>query len=323
MKKFAIIFCITALCLCGCSAPAKKEPEPAASAATAEELPAVTAAAVEELIVPEPEPVSIVLRPEAPGLLEVRSDTAVIDYSNSADGYVMACFTADTDKRLKVLVQGPQTRYSYNISPGEWSVFPLSEGNGGYKVSVYENLYESRYAMVLSAEFQLELSDEFAPFIRPNQFVAYDKAENTVQKGAELCLGVEEPLKKVEIVYDYVIANFSYDYDKAANVKSGYLPMLDMVLEEKKGICFDYAALMTAMLRSQGIPCKLVVGYAGSTYHAWINVWTEENGWIDGIIFFDGHMWKRMDPTFASTGEQSEEIMDFIENGSYTEKYLY
>ena len=49
----------------------------------------------------------------------------------------------------------------------------------------------------------------------------------------------------------------------------------------------------------------------------------KENGWIDGIIFFDGHMWKRMDPTFASTGEQSEEIMDFIENGSYTEKYLY
>ena len=28
-------------------------------------------------------------------------------------------------------------------------------------------------------------------------------------------------------------------------------------MEIKKGICFDYAALMTGMLRSQGIPCKL------------------------------------------------------------------
>ena len=33
---------------------------------------------------------------------------------------------------------------------------------------------------------------------------------------------------------------------------------------------------MTGMLRSQGIPSKLVVGYAGTAYHAWISVWTEE-----------------------------------------------
>ena len=106
-------------------------------------------------------------------------------------------------------------------------------------------------------------------------------------------------------------------------VKSGYLPVLDEVLAEEKGICFDYAALMTAMLRSQKIPCKLVVGYAGATYHAWISVWTEENGWIDGTIFFDGKVWERMDPTFASSSGRSAEIMDFIENGTYTVKYLY
>ena len=95
------------------------------------------------------------------------------------------------------------------------------------------------------------------------------------------------------------------------------------VLQAKKGICFDYAALMTAMLRSQGIPSKLVVGYAGTTYHAWISVWTEENGWVDGAIFFDGHIWKRMDPTFASSGNRSDEIMDYIEHGDYIAKYLY
>ena len=106
-------------------------------------------------------------------------------------------------------------------------------------------------------------------------------------------------------------------------MKSGYLPVLDDVLAEEKGICFDYAALMAAMLRSQEVPCKLVVGYAGETYHAWISVWTEENGWVDGAIFFDGHMWKRMDPTFASAQNRSEEIMDFIEHGTYTVMYLY
>ena len=93
---------------------------------------------------------------------------------------------------------------------------------------------------------------------------------------------------------------------------------------EKKGICFDYAALMTGMLRSLGIPCKMIFGYAGKAYHAWISVWSEDTGWVDGVIFFDGTTWQRLDPTFASSANQSEEIMKYIGNGSnYKEKYFY
>ena len=107
-------------------------------------------------------------------------------------------------------------------------------------------------------------------------------------------------------------------------MKSGYLPVLDTVLAKKTGICFDYAALMTGMLRSQGVPCKLVVGYAGTAYHAWISVWTKENGWVDGAIYFDGSTWQRMDPTFASSGKQSASIMAYIGDGShYSAKYFY
>ena len=96
-------------------------------------------------------------------------------------------------------------------------------------------------------------------------------------------------------------------------------------LRKKKGICFDYAALMTAMLRSQDIPTKLVVGYTGSLYHAWINVFLEGQGWVDNVIYFDGHDdWKLMDPTFASSGKQSKEIMQYIGNGgNYKAKYSY
>jgi len=42
------------------------------------------------------------------------------------------------------------------------------------------------------------------------------------------------------------------------------------------------------------------------------------------VIYFDGAAWKRMDPTFASSGNQSDEIMDYIGDGTdYKEKYLY
>ena len=124
--------------------------------------------------------------------------------------------------------------------------------------------------------------------------------------------------------YNYVVKNISYDSKKASSVTSGYLPVLDNVLKEKKGICFDYASLMTGMLRSQGVPCKMIFGYAGSAYHAWISVWTESSGWVDGAIFFNGTSWQRMDPTFASSGNQSSSIMSYIGNGkNYTAKYLY
>ena len=108
---------------------------------------------------------------------------------------------------------------------------------------------------MLSESFQVKLSDEFAPFIRPNQYVDYGVAKQTVQKAAELAGGVNDPLQKVEKIYDYVVANLTYDKAKASSVQSGYLPVLDSVLASKKGICFDYAALMTGMLRSQGVPC--------------------------------------------------------------------
>ena len=259
-----------------------------------------------------------------PGILVKSGGGAVIDYSHAAQGYVMVAYEKDTQQRLKVQVKGPRTTYTYNLPAQEWTAFPLSDENGDYQIVVYENVSGSKYATVLSLHLQVTLEDEFAPFLRANQYVDYDSAPVTVAMAAELTAGLTDPLEKVAAIYDYVIASITYDKELAANVKSGYLPRLDAVLEKKSGICFDYAALMTGMLRSQGIPAKLVVGYAGQVYHAWISVWTDETGWVDGVIFFDGNGWQRMDPTFASSAGASREIMAYIGDGNnYRTKYVY
>ena len=271
-----------------------------------------------------PAAVSAVLTPVASGTAVKENASAVIDYSNTLEGYVMVRYTGSTDKRLKARVQGPSTTYTYDLTAGEWEVFPLSDGNGGYQVTVFKNISGTKYTTELSASMKVELKDEFGPYLYPNQYVDYGAAPNAVAKAAELTAGKTGTLEKVAAIYDYVVRNLTYDREKAATVQSGYLPVLDTVLAAKKGICFDYASLMTGMLRSQGIPCKLVVGYAGGGYHAWINVWSEENGWINQVIFFDGTTWQRMDPTFASSGKQSASTMAYIGNSAnYTAKYLY
>lgn len=263
-------------------------------------------------------------KPEASGVLVKQNSRAVIDYSNTGDGYVMVQYTAETTKRLKVQIKGPSTTYTYNLNKGEWTAFPLSDGDGNYQIQVYQNTTGNRYSLVLSVGQNVTLHDEFAPFIRPNQYVNYSADSVAVAKAAELTKDLTDPLEKVAVVYDYVIRNLTYDRIKAATVKSGYLPDLDAVLNARRGICFDYASLMTGMLRSQGVPCKLVIGYAGTAYHAWINVWVEGIGWVDNAIYFNGTAWQRMDPTFASTGRKSEAIMKYIGDGrNYTAKYLY
>ncbi len=268
------------------------------------------------------------LAPKASGTLTQKSDRAVIDYSNTKDGYVMVNCSGG-GKKLKVLVYGPSygkngTKYTYNLNAGEWTTLPLSDGNGSYKIGVYENTTGNKYATLLTADFSVSLTDEFAPFLRPNQYVNYQNAVNSIAKAAQLTQGISDPLMKVEKIYQFVVNNVTYDQQKAATVQSGYLPVLDTTMATGKGICFDYAALMTGMLRSQGVPCKLVVGYAGQAYHAWVSVWTEATGWIDGAVYFDGSSWHRMDPTFISSGKNSAAIQKYVGNGSnYNAMYLY
>ena len=303
--------------------------EPTEAPTQAPTKPPVTtpAAATEPAPTDPPAPPAIIhkVTVEASGELTKQNDKAIIDYSNTKDGYVMVQYTQPVSKRLKVLVKGPTTTYQYNLPAEQWVAFPLSDGNGKYQISVCINASGTKYAVELSLTIDpVTMADEFAPFLHSNQYVDFDAAPNAAAKAAQLTAGISDPLKKVEKIYDFVVESLTYDKELAATVKTGYLPVLDEVLARRKGICFDYAALMTGMLRSQNVPTKLVVGYAGEVYHAWISVWSESDGWVDGVIWFDGSSWKRMDPTFASSGGSGADILSYIGNGTnYTAKYFY
>ena len=270
--------------------------------------------------------VATTLMPEASGTVTDGNSDVTIDMSNTSDGYFMVDYLTQTDKRLKLSVKGPSgTAYTYNITQiGAYETFPFSDGSGTYTIGVYQNVSGNSYSSVFSTTADVSLKDEFAPFLLPNQYVNYTKESKVVKKAAELVSGDSTDLERIQSIYTWVVENVTYDTEKAATVESGYLPDVDEILESKKGICFDYAALMASMLRSQDIPCKLVVGYAGTAYHAWIDAYTSETGWVNNVIYFDGNEWKLMDPTFASSGNESEEVMEYIGDGSnYTEKYLY
>lgn len=262
--------------------------------------------------------------PQASGSVVYGNSRATIDASNASQGYVMVKYSGSQGKIKVQVIKGAVT-YTYNLNSRDaYETFPFSEGNGTYSVKVYENVTGNQYAQVFSQDVAVSLADEFAPFLTPNQYVNFSENSAAVQAAVQVAAPAADAIGVVTNVYNYVVNNITYDTAKATSVQSGYLPDVDAVLANKKGICFDYAALMTAMLRSQDIPTKLVVGYSGSLYHAWVDVYIDSVGWVDNFIYFDGKDWSLMDPTFASSGGHNEEIKQYIGNGAnYQGKYSY
>jgi transglutaminase-like putative cysteine protease len=68
---------------------------------------------------------------------------------------------------------------------------------------------------------------------------------------------------------------------------------LSQVLEQRSGVCQDFAHLFIACVRSMGLPCRYVSGYlrtfrdpgqkliGADATHAWVSVWADQLGWID------------------------------------------
>ena len=265
------------------------------------------------------------LLPDASGAETYRNEdgSIVLDVSHTGNGYLMIKDTGD--KKVQVQITNPDGEmYPYPLKDGgAFETFPLTGGNGDYSVKVLVNIAGDQYAVGLSRNISVELSDEFQPFLYPNQYADYSADSGTVKFGEKLAESAGSDLAYVREVYNYVIQNITYDTAFAENTPVNYIPDPDQTLQRKKGICFDYASLMTALLRSQGVPTKLVTGYSGKAYHAWISVYLRDRGWVDHIIYFDGKDWTLMDPTLGANND-AKAVKKYVGNGSnYTVKYVY
>lgn len=270
------------------------------------------------------------------GLLEepdeprfIQNDRATVDISDVSKGLVRVAYNQpESPKKLKVIIEKDKERYTYDLNPrGDFEPYPLQMGDGTYSLKVLAHIADNRYATILGASFNVKLEDEKAPFLAAHQLVMFNQDSKAARLARELTLDCETTIERIEAISRYIIDNIEYDYHKASTVKPGYLPDCDEILETGKGICFDYASLLAAMLRSLGIPTKLVTGYVAPDYlyHAWNEVYVEGTGWIRINRFYsiyrEGEGWVHMDPTFAA-GMKSTKVSEFISNSNNYRKRL-
>lgn len=300
--------------------------EPVSTSSSSEEPPASSSSSSSE---PEPPPVVVipdVITPTSPGTQTAMGQSGAVDYSNAAQGYVSARYTGSSPKvKLRISANGGE--YNHDVDPnGATEYYPLSFGSGSYTVTLFEQIPSTgRYAQVAQALFDVSLNSELSPFLCPNRYVNYGQSSDAVYRAAELCAGKTSAIDKIAAVFTWVSENISYDYNLAATVTTGYVPYPDSTLSKRTGICFDYASLMAAMLRSQSVPTRLVIGNASpDIYHAWNEVYTEETGWITPELMLKNAGYNIVDATFYSSSPNKAQIAEYISNGAnYAVRYYY
>ncbi|MFR8003364.1 MAG: transglutaminase domain-containing protein [Hydrogeniiclostridium sp.] len=242
-------------------------------------------------------------KPSNGGTTTLKNNGCEIDTSKAAAGTIRVRQNGNPTK-VKVLVyfNGSSKYYQYTIPTNNtWTSIPLQSGSGTYKVRFMKQVSGNSYSQMYSVTFQVGMQNANSAYLNPSQYVVYNSGSACVAKAKSLVSGAGSDAQKVSKIYSYIVNNISYDYDKMKNLPSGYLPNPDSTLASRKGICFDYAALMAAMLRSQGVPCKLVIGNADGQYHAW------------NMVYVNGS-WQLYDPTFGAAGQRA---------GSYVAERVY
>jgi transglutaminase-like putative cysteine protease len=168
------------------------------------------------------------------------------------------------------------TQYTVYSSPQNWSAAQLRRAPSNYPDSIrgpYLQIPPSTPSRVF----------DLARQITTNSPTAYDKAV---------------------ALRDYLKANYPYDYfppPQAPNTDS----VDQFLFVDKRGVCEHYVSALVIMLRSLGIPSRLVAGYGTGTYNAITGYYevhaNDAHAWAE--VYFPGNGWVPFDPTPGWNGD--------------------
>ncbi len=163
----------------------------------------------------------------------------------------------------------------------------------------------------------------FAPMLIDSELTPIDRQINTAlpasgneqsrQFARELfAQSDEDPLRYVQAIQNWVTTEpFRYTLSPP--------PLGDNRIDEflfstRAGFCEHYASSFTVLMRSVGIPARVVAGYQGGERgrdgSSWEVRQMDAHAWTE--IWLDGQGWVRVDPTSFVAPERVEEGMNFV-----------
>lgn len=225
---------------------------------------------------------------------EYQAAEPVIDTSRAGEGLVFVAYQM-AGSNHKVIINNGSQNATYNIkSDGSTNRISLSLGEGTYTITLMQNAGGSRYMAVKAASVYFDGGAAAIPateqppanvdsrFLMASNEINWNQSQAAIKYAATLAETKNTTKDKVVTIYSFIIANIRYNYDVVGKLPSGYLPDIDTTYSTRKGICYDFSALFGGMLRSQGIPAKLVKGSSTlvNGYHAWNEVYIDGKWYV-------------------------------------------
>lgn len=239
----------------------------------------------------------------------VTSGDWAIDDSKANSGTVSAKGTSD--KKLKVMIVKDSSKNTFDLSGNnKYQSYPLQAGDGTYKVSILENVSGTTYKTKYSKNVTMKTSSPNDKYLTSVQMISWNTSMAPIKKAQSLASGKSDA-NKVAAIYSYVKNNINYD-SSITSLPSGYVPSIERTYSSRKGICYDFASLTAAMLRSVGVPTKLVKGTSDnvSGYHAWNEVYV--NG-----------SWHIIDTSYDSQARAAGVGVSMYKSGGYHGQKTY
>lgn len=207
----------------------------------------------------------------------------IIDTSEANNGYVIIDYEEEyLLAKMKVAIINNNKTIYYDYHANQRLLYPFSNGNGQYTVSLYKNTRGTKYKIIETKSVQVKLNNQLNPFLVSTYDTKFAKGDLVYTTTNSICKNISSDKDKVRTIYNYVNKNIKYDYKLAKQITdkiiTSYIPSPVATLKTKKGVCYNIASLFAAMCKIQKIPCYIVKGDYNGTAHAWNNVYIN-NTW--------------------------------------------
>ena len=227
-----------------------------------------------------------------------------VNIGNVSRGYFKVRHEADVEALVQITNNNYGSSDFFNLEGNNrWGVFPLTRGDGVYTIQILEYYADRVFSVIFSQDIYVSLENQNYPFLYPSRYVRFDENSAAVALAARLTVQASNDLEAAWFIYNYITTNISFDFEFGYAIIAGvvleHLPDIDATLASGMGICFDFAVLTAAMLRSQNIPARLEIGYVLGIFHAWVAAYIPGAYW-GNAAHPSGGSWGLLDPTTTS-----------------------
>ncbi len=238
----------------------------------------------------------------------------------SYDGFSWSQTPRRSRTRPDLVLSEPPVDYTVTLEPnGEHWLLALdiptrliqdSIMTGDYQLISKQEINDlKRYSMQSRLAYQIGI-DETAGYLATTLEYPDRYNPETQEYGKSLALLFDRP----EEIVEEVLKMFSEQeyYYTLQPPALGNNSVDEFLFGTRRGFCEHYAGAFALLMRSAGIPARIVTGYQGGEYnqvgnylivrqsdaHAWAEVWIENRGWL------------RVDPTAAVSPSRIENGID-------------